>query len=242
MLLEAHDLHVSYGRVPAVRGVDLCVADGEAVALLGRNGAGKTSTLRALAGLMPLESGTITYDGAPITGLTAEERVRIGLALVPEGRGVFPGLTVRENLLLGAHHRRLRVSRASTELERAVETFPALTDRMSQKAGSLSGGEQQMLVIARAMMSQPRLLLVDEPSLGLAPVIVERLYELMEQLKSTGMTLIVVEQYVEIALGFADRAYVLDKGRVAVSGPSDQLATSDQIAETYLSQSSEVPS
>lgn len=240
MLLEAQDIHVSYGQIPAVRGVDLAIDDGEAVAVLGRNGAGKTTTMRALAGLMPVTHGSILYEDEPIEALTAERRVRKGIALVPEGRGIFPDLTVRENLLLGAYHRPGSHSAMRSDIANVTATFPVLGQRLHQKAGSMSGGEQQMLVIGRAMMSAPRVLLVDEPSLGLAPVIVEHLYELMTTLKDSGMAILVVEQYVEIALEFADRAYVLDKGRVAASGSSEALTNSSAIADTYLSETTEV--
>ena len=240
MLLEADGMHVSYGQVPAVRGIDLQIGEGEAVALLGRNGAGKTTTLRALAGLMPVEAGHIRFEGADVSAVPAKQRVRLGIALVPEGRGVFPELTVRENLTLGAYHRRLKPAELAAEIERTTATFEVLTKRLDQSAGSLSGGEQQMLAVGRGMMSAPRILLVDEPSLGLAPVIVERLYELMASLRQAGMSIVVVEQYVEMALEFADRAYVLDKGRVAVSGTAQELSASTELVEAYLSDHQEV--
>ena len=241
MLLEADGIHVYYGQVPAVRGVDLAIGQGDAVAILGRNGAGKTSTLRALAGLMPLERGRITYDRRDVTSAPAESRVRLGVALVPEGRGVFPDLTVRENLMLGAYHRRLAQAALGAEIDRVTTTFPVLAERLEQRAGSMSGGEQQMLAVGRGMMSAPRVLMIDEPSLGLAPVIVERLYELMSTLRDSGMAVVVVEQYVELALDFADRAYVLDKGRVAVSGTTTALSASADLVNAYLSESQEIP-
>lgn len=238
-MLQVEDLHVSYGPVPAVRGVDLEIGRGEAVAILGRNGAGKTTTLRALAGLMVPTTGTIRLAGKDVTRVPAERRVALGVALVPEGRGVFPSLTVRENLRMGAFHRRLGQRALKAATASVTERFPRLAERLDQRAGSLSGGEQQMLAVARGMMGDPQLLLVDEPSLGLAPIIVEQLYELFDGLRSDGITLLVVEQYVEVALGLADRAYVLDKGRVALAGTAAELAASPELVETYLAASPE---
>jgi branched-chain amino acid transport system ATP-binding protein len=238
-MLQVEDLHVSYGPVPAVRGVDLEIGRGEAVAILGRNGAGKTTTLRALAGLMVPTEGTIRLAGQDVTRVPAERRVALGVALVPEGRGVFPSLSVRENLRMGAFHRRLGHRALKAATASVTERFPRLAERLDQRAGSLSGGEQQMLAVARGMMGDPQLLLVDEPSLGLAPIVVEQLYELFAGLRSEGITLLVVEQYVEVALGLADRAYVLDKGQVALAGTSAELAASPELVETYLAASPE---
>jgi branched-chain amino acid transport system ATP-binding protein len=215
-------------------GVDLHVGAGEAVALLGRNGAGKTSTLKALAGLLPVAGGRIRFDGRDVSGVPAERRVGMGVALAPEGRGVFPQLSVKENLAMGAFHRRLRGRAMQQEIERVTERFPRLQERLTQQAGSLSGGEQQMLALARGLMSAPRLLMIDEPSLGLAPIVVEQLYDLLASLKAEGLTLLIVEQYVEVALGLTDRAYVLDKGRVALEGASAELAESPELVDTYL--------
>ncbi|MFZ6003227.1 MAG: ABC transporter ATP-binding protein [Actinomycetota bacterium] len=234
-MLEVTGLHVSYGPVPAVRGVDMVIGAGEAVALLGRNGAGKTTTLRALAGLLPADRGIISFDSHNIGAMPAERRVRRGIALVPEGRGMFPQLTVRENLAMGAYGRRLRGSEISSEIDRVTDHFPRLRERLKQSAGSLSGGEQQMLAVARGLMAAPRLLMLDEPSLGLAPVIVEQLYEQFDKLRRDGLTILVVEQYVEVALGFVDRAYVLDKGVVALEGAAHELAASPELIEAYLS-------
>jgi branched-chain amino acid transport system ATP-binding protein len=220
--------------VPAVRGIDLTVAEGEAVALLGRNGAGKTTTLRALAGVLPPDRGTISFDGDDIALVPTEQRVRRGIALVPEGRGIFPQLTVRENLTMGAYGRRLRAGSVGSEIDRVTEHFPRLRERLKQTAGSLSGGEQQMLAVARGLMAAPRLLMLDEPSLGLAPVIIEQLYDQLANLRSEGLTILVVEQYVEVALGFVDRAYVLDKGVVALAGTAVELATSSELVDTYM--------
>jgi branched-chain amino acid transport system ATP-binding protein len=234
-VINAEALEVSYGPVTAVRGIDLTVSDGEVVAVLGRNGAGKTTTLKALAGLLPVSDGTISLDGEDVTRLPADERVRRGLVLVPEGRGMFAELTVRENLVMGAFHRRLPRSRLGPDIDRATERFPRLLERLDQPAGSLSGGEQQMLAIARGLMSEPRVLMVDEPSLGLAPIIVELLYGLLADLAKGGLTLVIVEQYVQVALAIADRAYVLDKGVVALSGVAADLASSPELIDAYLS-------
>lgn len=235
-MIEVKALEVSYGPVTAVRGIDLTIADGEVVAVLGRNGAGKTTTLKAIAGLLPVSDGEIRLDGKDVTKLPAEERVRRGVVLVPEGRGMFADLSVRENLLMGAFHRHLPRSRLGDDIDRVTELFPRLLERLDQRAGSLSGGEQQMLAVARGLMAEPRVLMVDEPSLGLAPIIVEMLYGLLADLaKSGGLTLLIVEQYVQVALGVADRAYVLDKGVVALSGTAADLGASPELIDAYLS-------
>lgn len=240
-MLEAEGLHVSYGPLPAVRGVDISIREGEAIAVLGRNGAGKTTTLKALAGLLPATAGRVRFDGADITAVPAERRARLGVVLVPEGRGIFPDLSVRENLAMGAYHRKLGAGEMSSEIDRVTEKFPRLIERIGQRAGSLSGGEQQMLAVARGLMSRPKVLLVDEPSLGLAPIIVEQLYELFAALRADGLTILVVEQYVEVALGLADRAYVLDKGVVALEGDSKSLLASTELVEAYMTSTQEVP-
>jgi branched-chain amino acid transport system ATP-binding protein len=232
-VLEVRDLHVDFGAVPAVRGIDLDVAQGEAVAILGRNGAGKTTTLRALAGLVTPRTGRIRLDGCDVLDLPAERRVAMGIALVPEARGLFPRLTVGENLAMGAYHRGEWGRRLATDFDRVCAVFPRLGERFGQSASTLSGGEQQMLAVGRAIMSRPRLLLIDEPSLGLAPVAVEQLYATFDVLKPEGLTLVVVEQHVEVALAFADRVYVLDKGQVALSGQGADLAVS--MVEVYMS-------
>ncbi len=233
-MISADGVSVSYGPVTAVRDVDIEVRMGEVLAVLGRNGAGKTTTMKALAGLLPLSGGRITHDGADITEMAAEDRVRRGLVLVPEGRGVFADLTVRENLIMGAYHRHKPARALRDDIERVTERFPRLIERIDQRAGSLSGGEQQMLAIARGMMAEPSVLMIDEPSLGLAPVIVDHLYEFLGGLAATGITLVIVEQYVHVALGIADRAYVLDKGEVALEGSADALRASPDLIDTYL--------
>ena len=233
-MISADGLSVSYGPVTAVRDVDIEVRDGEVLAVLGRNGAGKTTTMKALAGLLPLSAGRISHDGADVTEMAAEDRVRRGIVLVPEGRGVFADLTVRENLIMGAYHRHKPARALGDDIERVTERFPRLTERIDQRAGSLSGGEQQMLAIARGMMAEPSVLMIDEPSLGLAPVIVDDLYEFLGGLAATGITLVIVEQYVHVALGIADRAYVLDKGEVALEGSAAALRASPELIDTYL--------
>jgi len=233
-MLEARDIYVSYGPVPAVRGVSITVQEGEAVALLGRNGAGKTTTLRALAGLNEPSSGRVMLAGEDITRVSSVKRVGLGIALAPEGRGMFPQFSVRDSMAMGAYHRRLSRRAVDDEIERVTERFPRLRERLGQVSSSLSGGEQQMLAVARALMGQPKVLMLDEPSLGLAPIVVDQLYDLFRTLRSEGLTVLVVEQYVELALSFVDRAYVLDKGTVALEGPASDLATSTELIDTYL--------
>lgn len=235
-MLEASGLTAHYGPIPAVRDVDLEVGEGEAIAVLGRNGAGKSTTMALLSGLKRPTTGVIRFDGKDVTRWSAEERAAAGLALVPEGRGVFPSLTVRENLAMGAYTRRLRAKQAAAEIDRVTERFPRLGARMAQRAGSLSGGEAQMLAVARGLMTRPRLLMIDEPSLGLAPRFVDELYELFGELRRDGLTIIIVEQYVTVGLHFADRAYVMHKGRVAATAPTAELVGSPQLVEIYMSE------
>ena len=232
-LLEIHDLSVRYGPVAAVRGVDLHVEAGEIVALLGANGAGKSSLLGAVAGLHPPAAGRISFDGAQIGGLPAERIVRLGIALAPEGRRVFPRLSVADNLRLGAASRRDRDGIAA-DRARVLELFPVLQERLWQAAGTLSGGQQQMLAIGRALMSRPRLLLLDEPSLGLAPIIVAQIFELIGQLRRDGVTVLLVEQNAHRALALADRAYVLATGRIETSGTAAEVRASSGIERAYL--------
>ena len=233
-MLVVTKLSVRYGEVEAVRGLDLSVPKGAVVVLLGANGAGKSSTLNAIAGLAPAK-GTITFDGAPITGAPAEDIVRRGLSLTPEGRRVFPSLSVADNLHLGgvAHTSGAELARR-TEAE--LERFPILRERYQQKAGLLSGGEQQMLAIARSLMSAPKLLLLDEPSLGLAPQIVDQVFELILDLKAQGITVLLVEQNAERALEIADHGYVLQSGQMVLQGPGADLAASDLVRQAYLSE------
>jgi branched-chain amino acid transport system ATP-binding protein len=231
-LLVVDGLTVSYGAVVAIRDVSLEVAPGEIVAALGPNGAGKTTLLRTLAGALKPQRGSVVFDGGALTGLVPEAVVRRGVALVPEGRHVFPQLTVEENLAIGGIARTDHDAiRADTE--RWLARFPILGERAGQFAGTLSGGEQQQLAIARALMSRPRMLLLDEPSLGLAPIFVDRIFELIEELRADGVTVLLVEQNVHRALDVADRAYVLSVGSVVASGPTDQLVEGE-LERSYL--------
>ena len=231
-LLVVDGLTVAYGAVVAIRDVSLEVAPGEIVAALGPNGAGKTTLLRTLAGALKPQAGSVLFDGHALTGLVPEAVVRRGIALVPEGRHVFPNLTVLENLTIGGiartDHDELRA-----DAERWLARFPILGERAGQFAGTLSGGEQQQLAIARALMSRPRVLLLDEPSLGLAPIFVDRIFELIEELRADGVTVLLVEQNVHRALEVADRAYVLSVGSVVASGPTDHLVEGE-LERSYL--------
>ena len=233
-MLEVRGLKVKYGEVAAVKGIDLSVPAGTIVVLLGANGAGKSSTLNAIAGLVP-SSGAITFDGMPISGLPAEIIVKRGLSLTPEGRRVFPSLTVADNLHLGgAAH--ASGAELAARMEAELDRFPILRERFHQKAGLLSGGEQQMLAIARSLMSAPRLLLLDEPSLGLAPLVVDTVFDLIVQLKQKGLTVLLVEQNAERALEIADHGYVLQTGETALAGSGPELASSDLVKQAYLAE------
>ncbi len=235
--LEVTDLVVSYGPVPAVRGVSLRVPAGSLYGIIGRNGAGKSTLLRCVAGLEPAVSGTVVTGAGNLTALAAEDRVRRGIALVPEGRSIFRKLSVHENLAMGAFHRKRSRSEIDADIESVTSHFPVLRERLRQRAGTLSGGQQQMLAIARALMAKPRLLLVDEPSLGLAPIIVESLYGLMAGLRDGDMTVVVVEQHVQMLLDYAAEICVLEKGLVALQGPSATLAASPELLAAYLGES-----
>ena len=232
-LLRLEQLQVSYGGIRAVKGIDLEVNQGELVCLIGANGAGKTTTLKAVTGLVRAAAGRVLYDGQDITGLRVPEIARRGLALVPEGRGVFAQLTIEENLAMGAYARNDRAAVAS-DVERAFTLFPRLKERRAQTAGTLSGGEQQMLAIARALMSRPRLLLLDEPSMGLAPLMVERIFEVVRTIAAEGVTLLLVEQNARLALETSHRGYVLEGGLVSVSGEARTLLGDPRIREAYL--------
>ena len=233
-MLDVQDLRVDYGAVIAVRDVSLRVGQGELAALLGANGAGKSSTLLAIAGAHAAASGSIHLNGRDITSATPEARVRAGLAMVPETRDVFPDLTVAENLRLGAYTRLSDPTGVAADREHMMSLFPRLRERHEQAAGTLSGGEQQMLVIARAMMSRPRLLLLDEPSLGLAPTVVTQIFEFIAALKNTGVSILLVEQNAAKALDIADSAYVLRQGSIAAQGTAAEIAAMPDLSELYL--------
>ncbi|MCF3641131.1 ABC transporter ATP-binding protein [Rhizobium sp. TRM95111] len=233
-MLEVRDLSVSYGTIRAVRGISLSVGKGELVSLLGANGAGKSSTIKCIAGALKASGGAITLDGRDITNASPEQVVRAGLATVPETRDVFPDLTVAENLMLGAYIHRRDGAGNRQNLGRLHDLFPRLAERRTQAAGTLSGGEQQMLVIARALMSRPTVLLLDEPSLGLAPAIVERIFEMIETLKQSGLTILLVEQNVNQALAVADRAYVMRLGAIVASGTADEIRSASDLSAHYL--------
>jgi branched-chain amino acid transport system ATP-binding protein len=231
-LLEVSDLQTYYGAIQALKGVSLSVEEGEVVTLIGSNGAGKSTTLRSISGLTPARSGRITIGGQDITRVPAHEIVSYGIALSPEGRHCFPRMTVRDNLNLGAHRR--RGPEIESDLERVFDLFPRLKERERQKAGTMSGGEQQMLAIGRALMARPRLLMLDEPSMGIAPILVQRIYETIAEINRGGVTILLVEQNANYALDVSERGYVLETGRVVLSGDSDQLRTDPEVQRAYL--------
>jgi branched-chain amino acid transport system ATP-binding protein len=231
-VLRIEDLHVSYGEIPALKGVALEVRPGEIVALLGNNGAGKTTTLKTVSGLLTPRRGRIVLEDEPLTGIPAHQVVMRGVAHAPEGRRIFNRLTVLENLMLGAYRR--RDSRVETDLDRVFGLFPRLRERIAQVAGTLSGGEQQMLAIGRALMASPRLLLLDEPSMGLAPVLVEQIFQTILDINHQGTTILLVEQNAAMALSIAHRAYVLETGAIALSGPAGELAENPDVRRAYL--------
>jgi len=232
-LLEVRGLEVAYGGIKAVKGVDLEVGEGELVTLIGANGAGKTTTLKALAGLIRPAAGRIHYNGREITARPAYELVRQGLALVPEGRGVFGRLTVEENLAMGAYSRRDR-ARIAADLDRVYELLPRLAERRRQHGGTLSGGEQQMLAIGRALMSRPRMLLLDEPSMGLAPQMVQKIFETIRTIAAEGVTLLLVEQNAKLALEACHRGYVMESGSIALADSAPRLLANPQVRQAYL--------
>jgi branched-chain amino acid transport system ATP-binding protein len=234
MLLSIEGLRVAYGRIEALRGIDLTVEEGEIVALLGANGAGKTTTLRTISGMLSPVGGSIRFDGQRIDGARAHEIVSIGVGHVPEGRRIFPRMSVLENLQMGAYHR----GRAAKEdIERAFSLFPVLQERQSLSGGNLSGGEQQMLAIGRALMGRPRLLLLDEPSMGLAPMIVARIFDIVREINAQGTTILLVEQNAAQALRLAARGYVLETGTIALSDRSEALLADDRVRSAYLGES-----
>jgi len=232
-LLEVRNLAVAYGGIKAVRGISLEVKAGELVCLIGANGAGKTTTLKALCGLLPVAHGSVHYDGKPITSRPTHEIVRQGIALVPEGRGVFSRLTLAENLEMGAYARRDRAA-IKRDMEQVYGLFPRLHERRAQQAGTLSGGEQQMLVMGRALMSRPRLLLLDEPSMGLAPLMVQKIFGTIHEISQQGVTILLVEQNAKLALEFSHRGYVMESGEIVLCDEAQALLTNPQVRQAYL--------
>ena len=232
-LLEVDNIAVHYGRIQAIEGVTLSVEEGEVVSLIGANGAGKTTTMRAIAGLLSLSDGSVQFGGDDIGRLKGHERVARGISLVPEGRGIFPAMTVMENLDMGAYARD-RKSGVAEDLDRVFDLFPRLKERKDQSGGTLSGGEQQMLAIGRALMARPTLLLLDEPSMGLAPMFIRQIFAIIAQVRDQGTTVLLVEQNAHQALNLADRAYVLETGKITKSGTGKELLADASIREAYL--------
>ena len=232
-MLALENLSVSYGAIEALTDIDLHVEQGEVVTLIGANGAGKTTTLRTITGLLEPIEGRVMYEGKQISGMPAHKLVPMGIAMSPEGRGVFANLSVRENLEMGAFIRKDKKG-INDDMERGFTLFPRLKEREQQKAGTLSGGEQQMLAMARALMSRPRLLLLDEPSLGLAPLVVHAIFQAIDEIRNEGSTILLVEQNANAALHHSDRAYVLETGRIVMKGNSKELAQDPRVKEAYL--------
>jgi branched-chain amino acid transport system ATP-binding protein len=232
-LLELKDLQVAYGGIQAVKGIDLHVDQGELVCLIGANGAGKTTTLKGITGLQPVKSGKIHYAGEDITGKPAFQLVRKGLSMVPEGRGVFGALTIEENLAMGAYARDDR-SAIKDDVERVFALFPRLKERRKQTAGTLSGGEQQMLAMGRAIMSRPKLLLLDEPSMGLAPLMVQKVFETVVAISREGVTILLIEQNAKLALEVSSRGYVMESGEITLQGKAKQLLSDPKVRAAYL--------
>ena len=232
-VLELRELEVAYGGIRAVRGVNLVVNRGELVCLIGANGAGKSTTLRAICGLIPHAGGDILYQGRSITGVPSYMLVRQGLVMVPEGRGIFGQLTVEENLAMGAYSRR-DVEDIQRDTEQVLEIFPRVKERLKQSAGTLSGGEQQMVAMGRAMISRPRLLLLDEPSMGLAPIMVEKIFEVINTIAEAGVTILLIEQNARLALEASNRGYVMESGRILLEGAADTLLNDPKVRAAYL--------
>jgi branched-chain amino acid transport system ATP-binding protein len=235
VLLEVRDVIVHYGRIEALHGISLVVHEGELVTLLGSNGAGKTTMMRAISGLRPLSSGSVWFDGKDITKVKAHRRVTDGLIQAPEGRGVFPGMTVAENLEMGCYGRKFSSKSEHREkLDWVFETFPRLAERRNQVGGTLSGGEQQMLAIGRALMARPKVLLLDEPSMGLAPMVISQIFKIISEINAQGTTVLLVEQNAQQALSRSDRAYILETGRVTRTGDAREMLKDDSIRAAYL--------
>ncbi|MEZ2231788.1 MULTISPECIES: ABC transporter ATP-binding protein [unclassified Microcoleus] len=235
-MLEIKDIHTYYGNIHALKGVSLTVSQGEVVTLIGSNGAGKTTTLRTIQGLLRPRQGTVLFEGKPLESLSTEAIVRLGISQSPEGRLIFPRMTVQENLEMGAYLRNDTLG-IKSDMEKALNLFPRLRERISQKGGTLSGGEQQMLAIGRALMSRPRLLLLDEPSMGLAPMLVSQIFAIVRDINAQGTTILLVEQNARMALSVAHRGYVIQTGQVVVAGSASDLQSNETVRKAYLGES-----
>ena len=235
-MLEIKDLHTYYGNIHALKGVSLTVKEGEVVTLIGSNGAGKTTTLRTIQGLLRPRQGTVLFEGKPLESMSTEAIVRLGISQSPEGRLIFPRMTVQENLEMGAYLRNDPLG-IKSDMEKGLNLFPRLRERISQKGGTLSGGEQQMLAIARALMSRPRLLLLDEPSMGLAPMLVSQIFAIIRDINAQGTTILLVEQNARMALSVAHRGYVIQTGQVVVAGSASDLQSNETVRKAYLGES-----
>ena len=234
MRLEIKDLHVHYGKIEAIKGISVVVNEGEIVTLIGANGAGKTTTLKTISGLRPVSSGSIVFDGKDISKLPAHDRVRLGISQAPEGRGIFPGMTVLENLEMGKYHLKMKGVEIKEDLEKIYSLFPRLKERASQAGGTLSGGEQQMLAIGRALMARPRVLLLDEPSMGLAPQMIANIFRIITEINKQGVTILLVEQNAQQALSRAHRAYVLETGSITKEANAKDLLNDPHVKSAYL--------
>jgi branched-chain amino acid transport system ATP-binding protein len=234
MRLEIKDLHVHYGKIEAIKGISVVVNEGEIVTLIGANGAGKTTTLKTISGLRPVSSGSIIFDGKDISKLPAHDRVRLGISQAPEGRGIFPGMTVLENLEMGKYHLKMKSSEVDEDLEKIYSLFPRLKERASQAGGTLSGGEQQMLAIGRALMARPKVLLLDEPSMGLAPQMIANIFRIITEINKQGVTILLVEQNAQQALSRAHRAYVLETGSITKEANAKDLLNDPHVKSAYL--------
>lgn len=234
MRLEVKDLHVHYGKIEAIKGVSVVVNEGEIVTLIGANGAGKTTMLKTISGLRPVSSGQILFDGKDISKMPAHDRVELGLSQAPEGRGIFPGMTVLENLEMGKYHRKDRKSEMKEDLDKVYHLFPRLLERIDQAGGTLSGGEQQMLAIGRALMARPKVLLLDEPSMGLAPLMIANIFRIITEINNLGTTILLVEQNAQQALQRAHRAYVLETGNVVKEAKASDLLNDPAVRAAYL--------
>ncbi len=234
MRLEINDIHVHYGKIEAIKGISVVVNEGEIVTLIGANGAGKTTTLKTISGLRPITSGSITFDGKDISKMAAHDRVRLGISQAPEGRGIFSGMTVLENLEMGKYHLKMKKSEIASDLERIYDLFLRLKERAGQAGGTLSGGEQQMLAIGRALMARPKVLLLDEPSMGLAPQMIANIFRIITEINKQGVTILLVEQNAQQALSRAHRAYVLETGSITKEAKASDLLNDPHVKAAYL--------